>query len=202
MNIFVLGYSPKEAAMYHCDKHRNKMQLEGAQLLSSAINLATRILPDGIYKATHINHPCSKWVRSSRQNYLWLRNLILWLGYEAWKDSGNVHTSCRKAMSWPVPDLPDIGLTEFAQAMPEQFRCEDPVQAYRNCYMYHKPHLLYWKNRRVPDWVDDPEIRQIALSRMKPQSPGYVARSQLSLKDFIYENRIHFSCNESLPISI
>ena len=39
MNIFVLHQDPDIAAQYHCDKHVNKMIVESAQMLSTAIRL-------------------------------------------------------------------------------------------------------------------------------------------------------------------
>ena len=67
MNIFVISQNPDECAQALDDLRLNKMILETAQLLSTAIrfhgytgNLA--------YKATHINHPCSIWARTSRGN--------------------------------------------------------------------------------------------------------------------------------------
>ena len=74
MNIFVLDTSPKLAAEYHCNKHVVKMIIETAQMLSTAHDyLETGI--SGLYKPTHKNHPCSIWVRQSRENYLWTLDL-------------------------------------------------------------------------------------------------------------------------------
>jgi len=47
-----------------------------------------------------------------------------------------------------------IGLTEFPQAMPEQYRVPgDPVQAYRNYYVGEKLPFARWTRRRKPFWI-------------------------------------------------
>jgi len=64
MNIFILDTNPKLAATYHCDRHM-KMITESAQMLSTAHHICG-IKPgvdiSRIYKSTHVNHPCSKWI--------------------------------------------------------------------------------------------------------------------------------------------
>ena len=52
-----------------------------------------------------------------------------------------------------VPNLFDIGLTKFPEAMPEQYRCDDAIKAYRDYYNGDKRHLFNWKNRTVPEWI-------------------------------------------------
>ena len=58
MNIFILDKDPKTAAEYHCDKHVLKMILETAQMLCTAHWETGGQAP---YRATHKNHPCTKW---------------------------------------------------------------------------------------------------------------------------------------------
>ena len=81
MNIFMLDQDPVKAAKYHADKHVIKMILESAQLLCTAINNhhGKQVMP---YKTTHLNHPCSLWVRESRDNALWLVDLTQALNQE------------------------------------------------------------------------------------------------------------------------
>jgi hypothetical protein len=69
MNIFVSSPDPEISAAVLDNKRVVKMVLETCQLLSTAINESGGIGP---YKSTHINHPCSIWARSSRENYRWL----------------------------------------------------------------------------------------------------------------------------------
>jgi hypothetical protein len=48
--------------------------------------------------------------------------------------------------------LPDIGLTPFAQAMPDQYKHEDAVMAYRQYYLAEKSKIAKWKHGNAPDW--------------------------------------------------
>ena len=69
MNIFVTDPCPIKSAKFLDNKRVVKMVLESAQMLSSAVHFYGGTGP---YKATHVNHPCNVWVRTSRSNYLWL----------------------------------------------------------------------------------------------------------------------------------
>ena len=48
--------------------------------------------------------------------------------------------------------LPSIGLTPFAQAMPEQYKDLDVVVAYRNYYIGEKNKFAVWKHSPKPTW--------------------------------------------------
>jgi hypothetical protein len=49
------------------------MVLETAQLLSNALH---HNIGQGPYKISHMNHPCSVWVRQSNGNYMWTIKLF------------------------------------------------------------------------------------------------------------------------------
>lgn len=68
MNIFVTSKCPAECAKILDDKRVVKMCLETAQMLCTTLNLKGQQTP---YKTTHVNHPCSKWVRDKQANYNW-----------------------------------------------------------------------------------------------------------------------------------
>jgi len=150
MNIFVLDNDIAKCASYHNDRHCVKMILESAQMLSTACRFS------GInvgYKVTHINHPCNKWVRESLSNWLWLRELVINLNAE-WRRRFNHHENHKSyevVMSLPYPKIKDIGLTKFALAMPEQYKCKDAVESYRNYYKGEKRNIASWKNGQ-PWW--------------------------------------------------
>ena len=153
LNIFVLDLDPQICAEYHNDRHVVKMLLESGQLLSNAHYFTGS---QGICKQTHFNHPCSVWVRESIDNYIWLSQLGYALCDEytyrydkthAWQDN----------MQWlrdNVPNLPNIGLTPFAQAMPDDYQSKNAVEAYRKYYIKEKGHIAMWKRRQVPYWYD------------------------------------------------
>lgn len=149
MNIFVLDLDHEKNAQYHVDKHCSKMIVEYAQMLSTAVRLSG---VDAGYKISHRNHPCTRWVGESRENWLWLRDLLDALNTE-WKYRYNHernHKSFDVAMSLPIPKLPSVGLTPFAQAMPEYCKCNNAVRAYRRYYRWEKNHIASWKNRKKP----------------------------------------------------
>jgi hypothetical protein len=51
--------------------------------------------------------------------------------------------------------MPNSGLTEFVQAMPDQYKKEDVVGAYRNYYKGEKASIAKWKDGCMPYWWRD-----------------------------------------------
>ena len=51
--------------------------------------------------------------------------------------------------------IPDIGLTAFAQAMPDQYKNENVVKAYRDYYINEKSSFLTWTKRKKPKWINN-----------------------------------------------
>ena len=151
MNIFVLDEKVEKCAEYHCDKHVIKMILESAQMLSAVVRLNGH---DVGYKLTHKNHPCTKWARESLSNYNWLKELTKLLNYEyRYRYEKDInHKSYDVVMTLPTPKIPDIGLTPFAQAMPDQYKNKNAVKAYRDYYINEKSKFLTWTNRKTPIW--------------------------------------------------
>jgi len=61
-----------------------------------------------------------------------------------------------------APDLPNIGFTEPAQAMPDEFKVEgDSVAAYRRYYDEFKRHTIRmsWKHGEIPIWYSGDDER-------------------------------------------
>ncbi len=154
MNIFVLDEKVEKCAEYHCDKHVIKMILESAQMLSAVVRLNGY---DVGYKLTHKNHPCTKWARESLSNYNWLVRLTRLLNYEYRYryDKDINHKSYDLVKTLPIPDLPDIGLTPFAQAMPDQYKNKNAVKAYRDYYINEKSSFLTWTKRKTQMWMNN-----------------------------------------------
>lgn len=155
MNIFVLDTDPYKAAKYHVDKHVVKMILETAQLLSTAHHVldGEELIVTDLYRPTHINHPCSKWTRESIMNYMWLWHLGQGLLKEYTTRYNKVHavTGRLHGLQKPPRHIKIQKLTPFAQAMPDEYKHEDAVTAYRNYYMGAKRHLAAWKTTQ-PEW--------------------------------------------------
>jgi hypothetical protein len=161
MNIFVLSVNPKEAAEYHCDKHVVKMILETAQLLyCSHWMLNPDGLPPVAYKKTHPNHPCSIWIRESIENYQWLSELGIALCNEYTYRYGKRHKT-QDHLEWlytHIPPLPNVGRTQFRMAMPNEFKCEDPVLAYHAYYLGAKERMLKFSKRPLPPFVEKKRV--------------------------------------------
>ena len=176
MNIFFLDKDPQLAAEYHHDKHVVKMILETAQLLSTAhrvldgeqyIDQSTGrkikrwkmdndLMENGLYKATHINHPSNVWARTSKDNYIWLYRLFANLCMEYTHRYGKVHATNLKLshlLGNPPKNIKDIGMTSLPQAMPDEYKTEDSVKAYRNYYIGAKKQQSKYTNRDVPTWL-------------------------------------------------
>ena len=161
MNIFILHLDPKTCAEMHCDKHVIKMILETCQMLCAVWHITDpdHSVYEPKYKLAHKNHPCTVWARASLSNYNWLCQLGLELCKEYTFRYGKTHASTPyiSEMSSRSPPISDLGFTAPAQAMPEEYKDEDPVTAYRHYYCYEKQNLLSWNgkinSRSPPEWV-------------------------------------------------
>lgn len=154
MNIFILDKDVKKCAQYHCDKHVVKQILETAQLLCGAHHMTNQSNDQVPYKLSHKNHPCAIWARESMNNYLYLCELGLALCDEYTHRYGKRHKSL-EVILWCIgnrPNIPDKGLTEFAKAMPDEFKVKSVVESYRNYYRGAKKEFATWKMRETPTW--------------------------------------------------
>lgn len=161
MNIFVLDTDPEIAAQYHCNKHVIKMILETAQLLCTAHHeIGTHLIVP--YKKTHHNHPCAVWARTSKANYQWLALLGKALCREYTYRMGKTHKT-ESVIDWCLEHIPKFNttaMTPFAQAMPDECKRLNAVDAYRAYYCKYKTGFMIrgkfvystWGPRRPPDW--------------------------------------------------
>lgn len=179
MNIFVLDESPSNAAKMHCDKHVVKMILESAQMLSTVHRmldgvLETRPSKSGkrlakywyhptldaqLYRAVHMNHPCTVWSRESLGNYEWHYQLFKCLSEEFTFRYNKQHSTWVKLgtiLATPPSNIRDVGRTPFKLAMGAQPQCintADPIGSYRKFYMTKQARFkMDWSKRLKPDW--------------------------------------------------
>ena len=160
MNLFYLHPDPTIAAQMMCDKHVLKMILETAQMLSTAHReLDGDDVPDVLYKATHKNHPSSKWVRASAANYAWAYDHFVALCDEYTHRYGKTHLTDKKlrgALSAPPRGIQCDSLAPVPppQCMPDEYQQADTVEAYRAYYQSpDKQRFAAWaKSRPAPDW--------------------------------------------------
>ena len=180
MNIFVLNEVPQTAARDMCDKHVVKMIVESAQMLSTAHRVLDgeqytelsannrrikrwksphKLMEDILYKASFVGHPCTKWVMENNKNYYWLVEHAYELCREYTRRYGKVHKSddlislirFRKPANIPIAD----SITPFAQAMPEEYKNEDAVKAYRAYYLGEKTGFAVWNHSETPSWYQE-----------------------------------------------
>ena len=154
MNIFATDTDPWAAAISLGDRHVSKMILEAAQMMCSAFPAG-----DAPYKRTHYYHPCSVWARERFANYEWLYHHGKSLSDEfSFRFEGRTHKS-GEIIEWCWNHATrslfasDGHMTPFAQAMPDEFRGPDPVEAYRRYYRIAKSHLHTYTRRNAPQWL-------------------------------------------------
>lgn len=195
MNIFILSWCVQQCAAWHFDRHAVKMIVELAQLLSTAHweldqegETAVRVeqwCAGGLmYKATHRNHPCAKWVRRHPNNYRYTVRLAKALCDEYYRRYGVDrqrrhktetivdHLASNEPTHWPECTDPLVGpaqVTQPAQAMPDEYKVQgDAVAAYRAYYQSaQKRHLTSWKRRAPPEWFDDDGAETVTPKRLK-----------------------------------
>jgi putative FmdB family regulatory protein len=196
MNIFVLDLDPVAAAQYHLDVHVVKMILELGQMLSTAHRILDNIPPeqDILYKKTHFNHPCAKWVRENSANYFWAFDHFLALGEEYTFRYNKTHKSIndlRKRLAvLPKSISISSAKTKFALAMPEEYKSDNPVDSYRKYYQFKVNTLsrISWKNRSIPPFI------QLENDRM----PTYTFRCNECGNDFDVVAKMSESKGENL----
>ena len=162
MNIFVLHKDPIVSARMHCDKHVPKMVVELYQQRGSALRrygATDDVMPTTKggtpLKGGYHNHPCTRWVGDSRDNFRWAVQHGLAL-CEEFKLRYNKPHYCEDGirMMGELADLiPQGELTDFAQAMPDECRQPNVVLAYRIYYKVDKSRFAKWeRGREAPSW--------------------------------------------------
>ena len=146
MNIFVLDKDPAMAAKYMDDVRLPKMCVESAQMMASALRrhgATDEQMPltkaGKPYKGGYKHHPCTIFAGDSYANFMWLADHALELCNEYFRRFDKVH-----ACHYPINFMRDMNiinkvipkgeLTPFAQAMPDEYKDDDVVKAYRSYY--------------------------------------------------------------------
>jgi len=157
MNIFYLHSDPVTCAKWHCDKHVVKMILEYAQLLSTAHHEVDGTPSVNCYKSTHRNHPSAIWARANRKNYRWLWRLLDATATEYTHRYGKVHATKLKGIVNSLEYCPyelreGSDMTPMPQCMPDEYKDQSSIQAYRNYYLGDKAYMAKWTKRDAPYW--------------------------------------------------
>ena len=165
MNIFAVDNNPREAALQLCDTHCGKMGLEAVQMLSVAMRHHS-LWATGMYKPTHKNHPCTKWVCDNWANFVWLAAHADECFKEHTRRYGTLHKSAsvlelillhlQQSVDSRnlLPHWKDH--TPFAQAMPEKYQCRSAIHAYRKFYKEDKIRFAQWNKSERPKWMPAP----------------------------------------------
>jgi hypothetical protein len=163
MNLFILDRQPDVAARYCNDFHVRKIILEAVEMMGYAYdNGRFNPLPLLHLKGKHPNHPMSKWVRYSRQNFDWtLQHAYALLDEFTYRQAEHKQHAYLPKIDWiaanlPLANLPNHGMTDWPRCFGEwkdQIELtDDPVYDYRHYYMVAKRHIALWTRRPQPDW--------------------------------------------------
>jgi len=158
MNIFFLHTDPQWAANALCDKHVPKMLLESAQMLSTAVHQHQGdIDSDNLYKKAYPNHPMTKWVGFNRDCFRWALENAVFISQEYYKRFSKLHKSSRIINNIYdnnyIDDIPDGFFKEPPQCMPDEYKDDDYVTAYRKYYQGAKSYFAKWERGvSAPDW--------------------------------------------------
>ena len=162
MNIFYLHRDPKIIAQELCDKHIVKMPLESAQMLCTAWRAKTSPFDSearqklvGLYKAVHVKHPSTIWTYSSEGNYLWHFELFKAMLEEYTRRYNKVHASSKLLEQLAESTIKGGEFYPPPQCMPDEYKCEDTIQAYRNYYINEKARFARYTNGTAPDWLEE-----------------------------------------------
>ena len=162
MNIFFLDKTPELSAEMLCDKHIPKMLLESAQMLSTAVRkyekeTDTTPLAKPIYKSAYPNHPMTKWVGETKGNFEWALENAIYI-HEEYRFRFNKNHKSYKVIKNIInfelqAHLPGGDMTTPPQCMPDEYKDNNYVTAYRNYYKGEKEYFAKWeKGRQQPEW--------------------------------------------------
>jgi hypothetical protein len=159
MNIFVLDINLSRCAQYHCDKHVVKMIVEYAQMLCATYWLQQIEAP---YRLTHKNHPCTAWVRKSKNNFNYLIGLAFSLHDEYVKRYNKIHATY-KIICWCRDNSHRLDFTEIDFSLPplcmpdnyikEVNSLEEVAEAYRTFYKEEKSYFAFYNYSEKPFWL-------------------------------------------------
>ena len=162
MNIFALSRCPMQSAQWLDDIRKNKMILESAQMLSTAVRVLSPDTDLSVYKVAYMNHPCTIWARQSRDNFKWLLSHMshLFLQKDGLHKSASLLTDFQKYADSGY--FSSEGLTPFANCARNLERGVD----YSDVKNVHKAYRMYmndrWKENNITltwRWGREPEWR-------------------------------------------
>ena len=181
MNILVLDKDPYKCSEFYSDRHVLNYTITYSQFLSTAHwislfykeeNLSFEKLkdmktyfyekyPEGSsqrppYGINYLNSPCTHWITESKDNYLWLCDLLDGLCKQYTYRYNKTH-NCEKYLNWFKNNTPnncqETGMTDFYLNVPEECKIDnDAVKSYREFYLRDKKPKAKYKKGNVPYW--------------------------------------------------
>lgn len=158
MNIFFLDEDPELSAQMLCDKHIPKMLVETCQMLSTAYQRHMGE-HESLYKPAYPKHPMTIWVGDSRANFDWAFDHAVAISQQFRQRYNKEHKSSRileilaEKYILETIDIPHNSFQNPPQCMPDAYKCNDYVQAYRDYYWHDKQYFAKWnKGIDAPAW--------------------------------------------------
>lgn len=165
MNIFAYDPCPIQSALWLDDVRKNKMIVEGCQLLSTTVALRIPAMAHRVYRKSYVNHPCAIWARASLANFNWLLTHTMAMH----EQRGRPHKSSRlfpvflELRNGDFGSFPEKNLTPFANCAANAGlgisykHISNTHAAYRLYSLYRWKHdtiKLSWKYGEEPPWRD------------------------------------------------
>ena len=106
------------------------------------------------YQVAHPHHPSTIWTRTCDANYYWHRDLLVAMINEYWRRYGKTRrvTNFINFLGGKPSNIPSGQFTPPPQAMPDIYKGDDCVEAYRTFYAGQKWHFSKWTDREPPNW--------------------------------------------------
>lgn len=160
MNIFYLSKDPVEIAKQLCDKHIVKMPLESAQMLSTAwwgksTYGESKMILKQLYKPVHIGHPSTLWTMQTEGNYRWHYDLFVAMLEEYSRRYNKVHGSSKLLELLKESPVKGGEFYPPPQCMPDEYKTDDTILAYRNYYINEKARFARYTNGTAPEWLEE-----------------------------------------------
>jgi hypothetical protein len=166
MNIFPIDKNPKKCAEWSCDQHVVKIISEAVLIYSSALSYYDKEKWNEIpkeYKYGPINLPLVRWA-INKKNRNWLAHYIFELNKEYEFRYEKKHRAyqvfiylANEFNEMPYRDIELEYPEDFVQCMPDEFKCDNSIEAYKKYYTYKyikgfkRP--MRWSKRNKPEFL-------------------------------------------------
>jgi len=157
MNIFILeGENNKIDWKKSAESLDNlrivKMILESTQMISTIYQQYDK--KEGLYKPTHLNHPCTQWVGQSFENFSLAIQHTHYMNEEFNRRFGKTHKSIEIIKSIQEQEFKhffhSFSFTLPPLAMNEEFKSEDIIESYRDYFV--SKDLMKYNLYDIPSW--------------------------------------------------